>query len=91
MVNERLSLMPTAKGLEVIGAQWNQTGNCILTFAANSAAPVIDDHMHIILDAICQGKMVVDNRDVWWSRVVLHRVLTGISEHGKLLSADEIL
>jgi hypothetical protein len=91
MVNERLSSIPTAKGLKVIGAQWNQTGNCILTFTTNSAAPVIDDHMHIILDAICQGKIVVGNHDVWWSRVVLHHVLTGISEHGKLLLADEIL
>jgi hypothetical protein len=91
MVNKRLSLMPTAKGLKVIGAQWNQTGNCILTFAANSAAPVIDDHVHVICNAMCHGKAVVGNCDVWWSRVVLHHVLTGISEHGKLLSADELL
>jgi hypothetical protein len=91
MVNERLASMPTAKGLKVIGAQWNQVGNCILTFTPNSAAANIEDHMHIICNTVCQGKRVVSNWDVWWSRVAVHRVLTGLNEQGRLLSPDKIL
>jgi hypothetical protein len=64
MVNERLSSMPTAKGLKVVEVQWNQVGNCILIFALNSAAINIEAHMHVICDAVSQGKSIVSNQDV---------------------------
>jgi hypothetical protein len=83
--------MQTAKGLKVIRVQWNQIGNCILTFAPNSTTTIIEDHMHVICNAVYQGKNVVSNQDIWWSRVAVHRVLTGLGNRGQLLSPDEIL
>lgn len=36
-VNHELASIPTAKGLQVIGSHWNNSGNCILTFLLHTA------------------------------------------------------
>lgn len=91
MINSRLTMTPTAKGLSVIGASWNQSGNCVLSFPANSSPVIIEQHARVLREAVAGDRPSVANRDVRWSKVVVHRVLTGLYSEGRVFPPDILL
>jgi hypothetical protein len=90
-INARFSITPTAKDLVVIGATWNQAGNCILTFSPGTSARSIDAHAGICRDIVDPLKPAIVSRDVKWSRVVVHRVLTGKEDVGSLFTPEKLM
>jgi hypothetical protein len=72
-VNKHLAAVPSAQGsnLRVIGASWNNSGNCILTFPPGTSPKAAVNHIPTIRKALSLDQSVIISRDVPWSKVTL--------------------
>jgi hypothetical protein len=73
-INHELASIPTAKGLQVIGSHWNNSGNCILTFPHHTMISLIQDHLPSIRKAMSLTASQTISHDAPWSKIILSGV-----------------
>lgn len=73
-INRELASIPTAKGLQVIGSHWNNSGNCILTFPHHTKLSLIQDHLPSIRKAMGLPAHQTISHDAPWSKIILSGV-----------------
>ena len=73
-INRELASIPTAKGLQVIGSHWNNSGNCILTFPHHTTLSLIQDHLPSIRKAMGLPAHQTISHDAPWSKIILSGV-----------------
>jgi len=73
-INRELASIPTAKGLQVIGSHWNNSGNCILTFPHHTTISLIQDHLPSICKAMSLTASHTISHDAPWSKIILSGV-----------------
>jgi hypothetical protein len=72
-VNKHLMAVPSAQAanLRVLGASWNNSGNCILTFPPGTPPRSAVNHIPTIREALSLDQSTIISRDVPWSKVTL--------------------
>jgi hypothetical protein len=90
-INNKLRLIPSAKGLSVLGSHWNASGNCILTFPPQTSAKLIEDHYPAIKSAmgLCDDQVI--SRDLPWSKVTLRAVYARDMPNSNVYTNEELL
>jgi hypothetical protein len=90
-INTKLSLIPSAKGLSILGSHWNASGNCVLTFPPQTSTRLIEDHFPAIKNAMGLNKDQVILRDTPWSKVTLRAVYAHDTPSSSVYSNDDLL
>jgi hypothetical protein len=90
-INAKLSMIPSAKGLSILGSHWNASGNCVLTFPPQTSTKLIEEHFPAIRNAMGLNKNQVISRDTPWSKVTLRAVYARDSPSSNVYSEDDLL
>ena len=90
-INRKLSSIPTAEGLQVIGTHWNPSGNLILTFPPSANPKLIAVNLPSIREALDLDPDHTISRDTRWSKVVLAGVLAREVPDGPVFSNEDLL
>jgi hypothetical protein len=90
-INNKLRLIPSAKGLSVLGSHWNASGNCILTFPPQTSTKLIEDHYPAIRNAMGLGDDWVISRDIPWSKVTLRAVYARDTPSSNVYTNEELM
>jgi hypothetical protein len=89
-INSKLSLIPSAKGLSILGSHWNASGNCVLTFPPQTSTKLIEDHFPAIKSAMGISENQVISRDTPWSKVTLRAVYARDAPSSNVYSNEEL-
>jgi hypothetical protein len=90
-INSKLSMIPSAKGLSILGSHWNASGNCVLTFPPQTSTKLIEDHFPAIKNAMGLNENQVISRDTPWSKVTLRAVYARDAPSSNVYSDDDLL
>jgi hypothetical protein len=90
-INSKLSLIPSAKGLSILGSHWNASGNCVLTFPPQTSIKLIEDHFPAIKNAMGLNDNQVISRDTPWSKVTLRAVYARDTPSSSVYSNEDLL
>jgi hypothetical protein len=90
-INSKLSMIPSAKGLSILGSHWNASGNCVLTFPPQTSIKLIEDHFPAIKSAMGLNANQVISHDTPWSKVTLRAVYARDAPSSDVYSNDDLL
>jgi hypothetical protein len=90
-INSKLSMIPSAKGLSILGSHWNASGNCVLTFPPQTSTKLIEDHFPAIKNAMGLNGNQVISRDTPWSKVTLRAVYARDTPSSNVYTNDDLL
>jgi hypothetical protein len=90
-INTKLSMIPSAKGLSILGSHWNASGNCVLTFPPQTSTKLIEDHFPAIKNAMGLNENQVISRDTPWSKVTLRAVYARDTPSSNVYSNDDLM
>jgi hypothetical protein len=90
-INNKLSMIPSAKGLSILGSHWNASGNCVLTFPPQTSTKLIEDHFPAIKSAMGLNENQVISRDTPWSKLTLRAVYARDTPSSNVYSDDDLL
>ncbi|KAF8525463.1 hypothetical protein BU17DRAFT_83629 [Hysterangium stoloniferum] len=90
-VNRALALVPTAKGLHVLGSHWNTSQNIILSFPPHTSAGLVEDHLPTIHLSLGLPPNTIISKDTPWSKITLTNVLTRSYPGEEVFSEETLL